>query len=105
MAVFMAALYSLITQFRSAISLKYLLLVELSLAEQEEVDSLSALPRVGQSFVSRGADVTRDQGVHRLCSHICSSLAGACDLGDLGVKDTLLVRVDFEGCQDVNLLD
>ena len=89
----MALLYSLIKVKHEV----RLLLVELSLTQQEEVDSLGSLPRVRQLLVGRGRNVRRNQRVHRFGSDVRCSLARARDLSDLRVKNSLLVGVDFEG--------
>ena len=66
---------------------------------------LGALPRISERLVSRRAYITSDQRVHRLGSHISRRLPRASDLGYLSVKDSLLVGIDFEGRQDIYLLD
>jgi len=69
------------------------------------VYSLGALPRIGERFVSRCAYITSDQRVHSLGSDVGSCLSCASNLGHLCVKDSLFVRVNFKGCQDIDLLN
>ena len=82
-----------------------LLLVKLPLTEQKEVNGLGTLPRIGQSFVRRGSYITGNQRIHSLGGHVGCCLSCACYLGDLSIEDPLLVRVDFEGCKHINLLN
>ena len=69
------------------------------------MDSLSAFPGIGKRLVRRSTDITRDQRVHGLGCHVRGGLASARDLGDLGIEDALLVRVDLESSQHVDLFD
>ena len=82
-----------------------LFLVELPLAQEEEVNSLSALPRIGERLISRRTYITRNQRIHSLCGYISCRLTCARDLSDLGVEHSLLVRVDFKSREHVDLLD
>ena len=82
-----------------------LFLVELPLAQEEEVNRLCALPRIGERLISRRTDIARNQRVHSLCGNISCCLTCARDLSDLRVEHSLLVRVDFEGREHVDFLD
>ena len=84
---------------------RILFLVHLPLAEQEKVNSFGSLPWVGQCFIGTRADIRSDQGVHCFGGDFRGGLTGACELRHLGIEDTLLVAVYFEGCQDVDFLD
>ena len=83
-----------------------LFLVELALAEKEEVNGLGALPRIGEGFVGTRADIRRDQRVHSLRGHVCRCLSPCTRyLSHLGIEHSLLVRIYFEGRQHIYLLD
>lgn len=69
------------------------------------MDGLGTLPRIGQLLVCRCTNVTRDQRVHCLVGDVSGCLTCTGDLGDLCIKDALLVRVDFECSQHIDLLD
>lgn len=69
------------------------------------MDGLSSFPRVSQLLVGTRADIARDETVHSFSSDLSGSLARVCDLGDLRIEDSLLVRVDFESGENVDLLD
>jgi hypothetical protein len=82
-----------------------LLLVHLTLAEKEEMDGFSALPGVSKSFISRGTNVGGDQRIHGLSRNVSSSIACLSNLSHLGIKHSLLVRVNLKGSEHVDLLD
>jgi len=82
-----------------------LFLIHLSLAQQEEMDRFSTLPRISQSFICTGADVGRDQRVHRFGCDVCCRLPSVCNLGNLRVEHSLLVRVHLKRSKNVYLLD
>ena len=69
------------------------------------MNSFGSLPWVGQCFIGTRADIRSDQGVHCFGGDFRGGLTGACELRHLSIKDTLLVAVYFEGCQDVDFLD
>lgn len=69
------------------------------------MDGLSSFPRVSQLLVGTCADIARDETVHCFSSNLSGSLARVCDLCDLRIEDSLLVRVDFESSENVDLLD
>ena len=64
-----------------------------------------AFPRIGQRLVGRRAYITRNQRIHGFRRHLRSGLSCSRYLGHLSVEDALLVRIDFERCQHVDLLD
>ena len=68
------------------------------------MNSLSALPRIGERLISRRTYITRNQRVHSLCGYISCRLTCARDLSDLGVENSLLVRVDFKSCENIDFL-
>ena len=69
------------------------------------MNTLGSLPWVCQLFICACADVTSDQRIHSFSCNFSRGLSSACDLCNLGVKHTLLIRIDFEGSQDVDFLD
>ena len=69
------------------------------------MNSLSALPRIGERLISRRTYITRNQRIHSLCGYISCRLTCARDLSDLGVEHSLLVRIDFKRSQHIYLLD
>jgi hypothetical protein len=69
------------------------------------MDGLSSFPRVGKLLVGTRADVACDEAVHCFGSNLGGSLARVCDLGNLCIEDSLLVRVDFESSKNINLLN
>lgn len=82
-----------------------LLLVHLPLAEQEEMNGFSSLPRISKSLVSAHTDVGGDQRIHGFGCNISCCIPRLSDLGNLSIKHSLLIRVHFKGRQHIDLLD
>lgn len=99
-AVFIARLYSL-----NRVTKSNLLLVELALAEQEEMNCLRTFPRVRKGLVGAGADIRCDQTVHCFSSDFGGCLPCTCNLRYLRIKNSLLVTVYFKRGQHIDLLD
>ena len=69
------------------------------------MDSFCSFPRISELFVRRGADIACDERVHCFSSYVCGSLPCTCNLSNLCIEDSLLVRIDFKCSQHINLLD
>ena len=67
------------------------------------MNSLGALPRISQSFVSRSTYITRNQRIHSLRCHIGRSLTCTSDLRHLRIEHSLLIRINFESRQHIDL--
>lgn len=69
------------------------------------MNRFGSFPRVSELFVRRGADIACDERVHSFGSYVCGCLACTCNLSNLCIEDSLLVRIDFERSQHIYLLD
>lgn len=69
------------------------------------MDCLRTFPGVGESFISRRGYVGSDERVHRLRGDISRCLTSSCNLSHLGVKNSLLKRVNFKCCKHIDFLD
>lgn len=101
-----AELFLILNQAHSSLhSTGVLLLVHLPLAEQEEMNGFSSLPRISKSLVSAHTDVGGDQRIHGLGCNVSCCIPRLSDLGNLSIKHSLLIRVHFKGRQHIDLLD
>jgi hypothetical protein len=69
------------------------------------VYAFSSLPRIGKLLISTGAYITCNERVHGLGGNLCCSLSSTCDLGNLGIKHTLFVRVHFKCSKHIYLFN
>jgi hypothetical protein len=69
------------------------------------VNTFSSFPRVSQLLIGTCANVTSNQRIHSFSSNFSCCLSCTRYLSNLGIENTLLVRINLKSSQDVDLLN